>query len=44
MKVQKGTFFGVNKKEKPADYQRVKVVLGRIELPTHGFSVHCSTI
>ena len=20
------------------------VVLGRIELPTHGFSVHCSTI
>ena len=30
--------------EKPAEYQRVYVVSGRIELPTHGFSVHCSTI
>ena len=30
--------------KKPADNQRVPVVLGRIELPTHGFSVHCSTI
>jgi len=25
-------------------FRRVCVVLGRIELPTHGFSVHCSTI
>ena len=24
--------------------EEVFVVLGRIELPTHGFSVHCSTI
>ena len=30
--------------EKPADFQRAYVVSGRIELPTHGFSVHCSTI
>ena len=32
------------KTKKPAGIQRVSVVLGRIELPTHGFSVHCSTI
>ena len=32
-----------SKNKEPAD-QRVLVVLGRIELPTHGFSVHCSTI
>ena len=31
-------------KEKPTEDQRANVVLGRIELPTHGFSVHCSTI
>ncbi len=33
-----------DEKEKPADNQRVTVVLGRIELPTQGFSVLCSTI
>ena len=32
------------KKRKPALFERATVVLGRIELPTHGFSVHCSTI
>ncbi len=31
-------------KRRPAVFRRVCVVLGRIELPTHGFSVHCSTI
>ena len=28
----------------PLIISELSVVLGRIELPTHGFSVHCSTI
>ena len=41
--IPKSASFRLKGTKKPAEIQRVTVVLGGVEPPTHGFSVHCST-